>query len=190
MTSYRHIAVDAAGQVTKGTLQTSSREDAIRLLSAQGLTPISVQRQILSTNVGIFGKSSTKDILNLFDQLATLLGAGIPLAEGLSVLSERPGRLGAQASDLLGSVRQGSSFAEALKISPQSPSDQTLALVKIGEETGTLGQQLLLISDNMKQARKFEQELIGGLIYPLILGLLLVATVFFLAHFILPQFET
>ncbi len=190
MVIFRHIAVNDAGQVTRGTLQTSSRDEAIRVLASRGLTPISIKRDVLSVGHIDFSGRGQKELLTLYDQLATLLNSGIPLAESLAVLADRPGRMGVLAKQVLNTVRQGSTLVEALETSAHAPTSQTLALIKIGEETGSLGKQLELISDNLKRAKAFENEMISGLIYPIVLACLLTGTIFFLAHFILPQFET
>ncbi|MEM9989059.1 MAG: type II secretion system F family protein, partial [Pseudomonadota bacterium] len=65
----------------------------------------------------------------------------------------------------------------------------SLAMIRIGEETGTLGAQIALIVETSARREAFRKDVQGQLIYPMALVILIMATLFFLAHFVLPQFE-
>lgn len=149
----------------------------------------------LSREVHIFGTGiSRRQVAQFTRQLAVLLRSGIPLAEGLSTLSEqsahesRKGK-GDRLQRVLGDVRrqvnEGSSLGDAMTNHPKVFHDLYINMVRSGEAAGNLEDVLERLSDFMDRELDLKAKVTGALLYPaimmvvgvLILGVLMVVVV-------------
>ena len=76
------------GKAIKGSIQAENEQTAGRLLIEQGYIPQSVVEE----GTGLFGgkgRVTTKDRITFTRQLATLIGAGLPLATSLRTVAEQ-----------------------------------------------------------------------------------------------------
>ena len=105
-------------------------------------------------------------------QVATLLKAGIPLAESLGALFdqlENP-RLKSVVGDIRGKVNEGSSFADALNKHQKHFEGVYISMVRAGETAGNLDQVLLRLADFMESSIKQRAKVVGALIYPALMA--------------------
>ncbi len=191
MKIFQYTAEAADGHVVEGEVKAIDRADALAQLLEGRLTPLSLKPA--SEGLTLPRGSGTPLQGKLFERfahrLAALNGAGVPLADALSLMARSDARLGRHAQKALDSVRRGETLAAHLSSLPRGPSPEMIALIRVGEETGTLAAQLQLVADTLSRKAAFQKELISQLIYPLALCVLIILTLFFLAHFVLPQFE-
>ena len=122
-------------------------------------------------------------------QLATLLKAGIPLAQAMTALIEQ-----SQIADLEACFReirekltQGLSFAEALAYHPHYFPDLYVNMVKAGEASGTLDRVLDRLADYLQRQAAIKNRIGAALAYPLIMMVVGAAIVFFLMAFVVPK---
>ncbi|MBI4569350.1 MAG: type II secretion system F family protein [Planctomycetes bacterium] len=122
-------------------------------------------------------------------QMATILGAGIPLAQGLSVLTEQ-----IETKDLVIAVRdireritQGMAFGDALTLHPRFFSDLYVNMVRAGEAAGNLDIVLSQLADYIQAQTRLRGKVGAALAYPMILSILGVIVVVFLLVFVLPK---
>lgn len=128
--------------------------------------------------------------IELFDQLESLLVAGLPLDRALHVLSgstdSEPMRDLVQR--ILLDIEKGSTFAEALAEHPACFRILEISMVRAGEASGALPLVLRQLSDYHTEQREFRRFLITSSIYPatlLLFGILAMAGIFI---FVLPKF--
>jgi general secretion pathway protein F len=104
-------------------------------------------------------------------QLATLLRAGIPLAEALGALFEQTE--GVKFKAIVGEVRtavnEGSSLADALGKHPTVFDSLYVSMVRAGEMAGNLDEVLGRLADFMESADRLKSKVQGAMIYPLIM---------------------
>lgn len=120
-------------------------------------------------------------------QLATLLRAGIPLAECLGALFEQIEnvKFKAIAGEVRTAVNEGSSLADALGKHPSVFDNLYVSMVRAGELAGNLDEVLGRLAEFMESADKLKSKVQGAMIYPIIMifigvgimGLLMVAVV-------------
>ncbi|MEM6649330.1 MAG: type II secretion system F family protein [Pseudomonadota bacterium] len=192
MKSFTYTAEDAQGQSHQGTLEAATENDALTLLSQQKLTPLALQAQSDARRWRLGGGASAitkQDVQRFLHRFSTLLTASVSLGDALALLARGQGRGGEMASALSAGLRGGKSLAASLEEKGWPLSRDSLAMIRIGEETGTLGAQIALIVETSARREAFRKEVQGQLIYPMALVILIMATLFFLAHFVLPQFE-
>jgi general secretion pathway protein F len=126
---------------------------------------------------GMFTRIKGAEIAAFTRQVAVLLKAGIPLAEGLGVLVEQIAneKLKTTISDVRTRVNEGSSLADALAKHPKVFEDVFVSMVRAGETAGNLDEVLLRLAEFQDSAEKLKSKISGAMMYPLIM--LFVATV-------------
>ncbi len=117
------------------------------------------------------GRISTEDIAITTRQLATLLGAGVTLVEGLSALVDQveKERLKRILSDVKQRVNEGSSLADALGKHQRVFGNLYINMIRAGEHSGALDAVLLRLADFTEGQAKLRQKVIGTLLYPAVM---------------------
>lgn len=136
-----------------------------------------------------FGEApSNKEIIRFTGQLSTLLGAGVPLVEGLNILSEQ--QSSTQFSNELKRIRRllekGSSLCEAMSKIPKRFDTLYLAIIKSGEATGNLDNSLDYITKYMERNQKLVDQLKSALTYPTLVAVIAVGIVWAMLTFVIP----
>ena len=136
-------------------------------------------RQIPGTDVAIATR-----------QLATLLGAGIPLVESLGALTEQVehARLKAVIGRVRDRVNEGANFADALAAS-ESFSDLYVGMVRAGEAGGALEVVLLRLADHLENSVRTRNKVVTIVAYPLMMLALAMVVAGVLITFVLPQVQ-
>ena len=133
---------------------------------------------------------ASDDVYNLFQQMATLINAGMPLAQGLEMLSVQSQslslrRIMVQVTDR---VRGGSALYAAMTDHPKVFSPQTIQVIRTGEVSGELGHLLVELANHMKEARASRARIVSALIYPIIIACVAVIAVVIMLWFVVPFF--
>jgi len=122
-------------------------------------------------------------------QLATLLGAGIPLAQAMSALIEQAQVADIEAAfrDIREKLTQGHSFAESLSYHPHYFPDLYINMVKAGEASGSLDRVLHRLSDYLLRQARIRNRIAAALAYPLVMVMVGVVIVIILMTFVVPK---
>jgi general secretion pathway protein F len=193
MPAFDYQALTAAGRTEKGVLQADTVRAARQLLRERGLTPMRVDA--VAEGAGHNAWWRRGDALNptrralLLRELATLLGAGLPVDEALAALAERDAepRTRALVLSLRARVMEGGSLAEAMGEHPASFPELYRASVAAGERSGRLGAVLGLLADEAESRDALRQSIWAALAYPLLLGIVAVLVVSGLLVYVVPQ---
>ncbi|KWI40377.1 type II secretion system inner membrane protein GspF [Burkholderia stagnalis] len=195
MSAFRYEAIDRAGKTRKGVLEADSARAGRSQLRTQGLTPLVVELAASrlhgerSQRLALGRKLSQREQAILTRQLASLLIAGLPLDESLSVLSEQAER--EYVRELMASIRAevvgGHTFANALTQHPRDFPEIYRALVAAGEHTGKLGVVLSRLADYIEQSNALKQKILLAFTYPGIVTLIAFGIVTFLLSYVVPQ---
>lgn len=189
MLRYRFRARTEEGVLRKGIVEAQSEASAVTVLREQKLVIIDLHEIQVGRSWFSFGKKvKFDDIVNFTRQLSTMIGAGLPLTDALSILQVQVSpNLQSQLADILRSVEGGSTFADALAHHTDTFSRVYIALVRAGESAGVLDTILIRLADNLEKQREFQAKTKGAMIYPVIVvvGMAIVATVMMI--FVLPK---
>lgn len=193
MNRYRFEAADGLGKIETGHLESDSQAGAFATLRSRGLTALSVQ---LESNVaagnggGLFSaKLSDNDLAWATRQLASLLGASLPLEAALSATVEQAEKkhIAQTLSAVRADVRSGMRLAEALAARPKDFPEIYRALIAAGEESGDLAQVMERLADYIEERNNLRGKILTAFIYPGVVGLVSVAIVIFLLSYVVPQ---
>ncbi|BEO41539.1 type II secretion system protein GspF [Serratia marcescens] len=191
MNRYRYRANDAQGKTLRGEIEADSpraarRQLRERQLQVQAMAPAAAAFRLRRTPGGAL---SGRDLVLLTRQLATLIGAALPLEEALHALAqqcEKP----AQArliQQVRGKVLEGASLAEALGGYPRSFSPLFRAMIAAGEASGHLAPVLTRLADHSEQTQQLKSKLTQALIYPLTLTLVAIGVIAILLTAVVPK---
>src|SRR5471030_17289 len=195
MPAFRFEAIDQAGKSQKGVLDADSARAARSQLRTQGLTPLVVEADGSRTRgerkqrLSLGKRLSQREQAILTRQIASLLTAGLPLGETLSVLTDQSERdyVRELMAAIRGEVLGGHSFANALAEHPRDFPEIYRALVAAGEHTGKLGLVLSRLADYIEQRNALKQKIVLAFTYPAIVTLIAFGIVTFLLSYVVPQ---
>ncbi len=138
------------------------------------------------------GRPSTSDVAVLTRQLATLVGAGIPLFESLAALVEQVEneQLKRALTQVREQVREGISFAKALEAHPTVFPPLYVNMVRAGEASGTLQQVLERLTQFMESQSKLQGKVTSALAYPILMSIIGITLVSILMVAVVPNVTT
>jgi len=195
MPVYEYKGVTASGRKVSGVqdgdglkaVRAKLKKDGVVVLEIQegGALRASRSREITFRRPGV----RLGDLANATRQLATLLSAGLPLMEALTVMVEQEESppLKAALSSVRDSVREGASLADALKANPKVFSPLFINMVSAGEASGTLEITLARLADFLDEQVRFRGRFAAALAYPVLMTVIGVGVLFFLFSFVLPR---
>src|SRR6266545_4874636 len=177
MPVYIYRAADRRGQTIDGVMEAPDPRAVIERLHREAYFPIRVaphaeRRAFFGVGGGGTTRVSQRDLLALTQQLATLVESGLPLDRALAIQEELAGspRLKAIVTDLLNSVRGGSSLSEALaKHHPRPFSRLYINMVRAGEKGGVLEVTLRRLAEFLESRAAFNEAVVSALAYPLVI---------------------
>lgn len=194
MRTFTYQAKDSStGRIVKSTVQAESENSAAKLLLAQGFSPLDIKEvnEDGSFINRITGRISTKDKIVFTRQLATLIGAGLPLTQSLHTVMEQTTnkRLQGVVSDIIGSVEGGKSLSESFSKHADVFDKVFLALITAGEASGTLDDSLRRVAAQQEKDAAIMSKIKGALTYPVIVLLVIVGVMLFMFFTVVPQVE-
>ena len=192
MKKFNYEAKDlSTGKVVKATVQAESENSAAKLLIAQGFSLRKIEE--IDENGSFFarltGRITAKDKVVFTRQLATLIGAGLPLAQSLHTVREQTEnkRLQNVIDDIIASVEGGKSLGESFGKHPDVFDSIFLALVTAGEASGTLDDSLRRIAAQQEKDAAMMSKIRGAMTYPMIVLVVILAVVGFMLIAVVPQ---
>jgi general secretion pathway protein F len=120
---------------------------------------------------GLFGGVSKVEVAAFTRKLATLLKAGIPLAEGLNALVEQTAnmRLKTPLSEVRTAVNEGTTLADGLSKHPKLFDELFVSMVRAGEVAGNLDDVLTRLADFLESSQKLKSKVQSAMIYPMVM---------------------
>jgi len=193
MPAFHYQALDAAGKQQSGIIEADSARNARNQLRDSGLFVLEVETTIEQKKKAGFSFSrrrlSLADLSLLLRQLATLLEAGLPLEQSLSVLIEQSsnpyqhGLLAAIRADVLA----GQTLAQAVAQHPNDFPELHRALIKAGEASGELDTVMDKLATYSENQHALQQKVGLAFVYPAIVTAVAILIVGGLLFYVVPQ---
>jgi len=192
MPEFRYQATDAQGAVVKGVLTVEDQTEAMAQLQRRGLMVFDMQEVAASRSSRIAQpKRAGRDaILVVLQELATLLDAGVTLADAVENVARgyQDSPLGLAFNKIYSQLRGGIAFSKALVDADLRLPNYVVELCRAGESTGKLAGSLRSAAEQLELEQNFQREARNALIYPMVLivsGFLATLLVFV---FVVPKF--
>ncbi|TMG80478.1 MAG: type II secretion system F family protein [Betaproteobacteria bacterium] len=202
MALYSYRAVNAAGDVAAGELDAANESEILERLRDRGLMPMQVVAAVGERAPGaqksaqrrsrFASRRVTRDnVLAFTRELATLLGAGLPLDRALEILIGLAisAPVAALLQSIRDSVRGGKSLSQSLDMHRDVFSRFYVNIVRAGEAGGALGAVLTRLAETMERNKELRDSVLSALIYPTILILVAVASIMVLLVYVVPTFQ-
>ena len=197
MPSYRYRALNSNGELVSGAIGAPAPGDVAQRIERLGLVlvdNVTLEQSGGSARsvFGLFGKPKAEDVTVFTRDLALLLRAGARINDGLELLATDPdfGRLRPVVAEIRSHVVAGESFADALAREPVLFPAMYVALIRVGEASGSLDHVLEVLADERGRTEALKRRLGDAIRYPLfVLGAAGCVLLFFLT-FVLPQFAS
>jgi type IV pilus assembly protein PilC len=176
------------GQKIKAQVQADTEAAALNLIRNQGLSPITVKVERAASKRK-FARIKTKDKVLFSRQLSTLINAGLPLVQSLrSVANQTTNKpLKVVINEVISEVEAGTSFSSALEKHPKVFNRVYISLIAASETSGTLDSGLERLADQQEKDADIIAKVRGAMIYPGIVGLVMLGVVGFMIVKVLPQ---
>ncbi len=197
--SFKYTAIDKSGVQSKGLTQAGSETEAIRKISALGLTPLGLKCVATGASGGVMrrlGRSGThiglKDLAHFTYQLGVMVSSRIPLSEGLHSIAEqeRAGHFKDIITDIARRIESGENIASALSAHQSSFGEVYIETIRSAERSGNLTKVMEHLSEILERTQEMRSQVRAALTYPLcVIGVLGLA-VTFLVGFVVPRFAT
>jgi general secretion pathway protein F len=203
MPQFRYEAVNVQGATIEGRLDAANEQDALLKLAEQALTPLSLDsldapqssagnasKPASMLGLGASTKISATEQILMVRELATLLRAGIPLADAVDSLASA--RAGTAAGEALRrayrALNAGEPFVKALAESKIDFPPYVTQLAATGEMTGKLANALNDAAKQLEYDDRVRQEMRNALTYPVVLVVAGLSAVLFIFLSVVPRF--
>jgi general secretion pathway protein F len=200
MPMYAYKGFTAAGKQISGSQDADSpravkaalRRDGVFLTDLHETEASAKGRGVTTPNsrFSFFGERvSSQDLAVATRQLATLVGAGIPLVDSLVALIDQiedPSFKGVWA-DVKQRVNEGAGFGDALSTHPRIFTGLYVNMVRAGETSGALDVVLVRLADFTESQAELRSKIIGTMVYPILMIGVAVVVVGILMVFVIPK---
>lgn len=214
MPIFAYKAIDKFGKEIASEVEVASYDEAIKKVRGLGYFPTQVtakkekkkagrgkatatrfpsagglQMEIRIPFLGI-GTVKSKQITIFTRQLATLIGAGLPLVRSLNILRDqmKQGTFRNVIDNLSQQVEAGGTFSDSLLKHPTIFSKLFVNTVKAGEAGGVLEVVLTRLAEFNEKAERLRSRIRTALVYPILVIAIAVTVLVFLIIFVIPKF--
>jgi type IV pilus assembly protein PilC len=196
MPLFEYTARNAAnGQIQKGQVDVKSREEVSAYLRKNRMMLVSVREAPKKVSLGGSmgkGRVKTRDIVIFTRQFATMINAGLPLVQSLTILADQTENklLQEVTKAVVHDVESGNTLADAFSKHPRAFSSLYVNMVAAGEAGGILDTILLRLATFLEKSDALIRKVKGAMIYPTVIFSVAFIAIAVLLIFVIPTFQS
>lgn len=189
MSAFKYRAIDHMGKFIHGQMDALNEVDLELRLERLGQTLIAIKKTKPSSHLFRHNKISTKDLMIFCFELEQATSVGMPLIQTLIDLRDANNNTHFQQiiGALISDIESGKLISEALSKHPKIFDALFISLVVAGEKTGRLGEVFSHLSARYKWQSELASQTKRLLSYPLLVLVVMLATIVFLMTYLVPQ---
>ena len=199
---FAYLARDASGREVKGNIEAATEAEATGRLRQQQLSIVKLDQTSGAKggwNTTLFAgaaprKCNTGELCLFTRQLATMIGAGIPLLESFEILAEQTldqnKGFGMGLQECADFVRGGTEISEAMTKFPRIFPEIYINMVKAGEASGQLDIILNRLAEFLEASESLKREIKSAMTYPIISLILIFSITGYLLVGVVPKFKS
>lgn len=200
MASFIYQARTIAGKVVKGRIDARDETDARIKLRARQLIPVSFEVVISNQKENsleevikraLAGNLKTKDLQIFTRQFATLINAGIPIADALKIMTESSTNqiLKDALIQISASIDSGRRLSESMMKHPRIFDRLYCNLIQAGEEAGIIDTILTRLAVYIEKNQKIKNQVRSALTMPGLILIVAIVVINGIIMFIIPKFQ-
>jgi type IV pilus assembly protein PilC len=188
--TFTWMGISTQGKKLFGEIQAPNKSSAKLQLKNQNILFLKLHKKNVHRFTFNDNRISDVVILFFFRQLATLMTAGVPIIQSLTILNQSHNHFAFQTilTSIKTDLEVGKSFAMSLRQYPRYFDNLTCQLIQIGEQTGTLTRILSRIAIHKENILSLKKKTIQSLFYPAIVLIIAVLVSFIMLTFVVPRF--
>ena len=184
-------AVNQKRVKSTGEIEAPTMAQAKTILRQRGLRVTKLKRK----SKPLFSSAKPvkpEDISFASRQMATMIGAGIPIAQTLRAIGKghENGSMEKLMTDLARDVESGSTLSSSLAKHPQHFNRLFTSLTEAGEESGKLDTMLDRVATYNEKIEIVKGKVKSAMMYPIIVLFIAAIVTILLLLFVIPQFES
>jgi len=194
MPVYVWVAQTKKGRKLKGEIDAATEAIALSQLKKRNFTVKKLKpkpKDIFENISFLKPKVTNKDLVVFTRQFSTMIDAGLPLVQGLTILAEQAENPTFKAilKEITKDVEGGSTLAEAMKKHPKVFDSLFVNLVAAGEVGGILDTILRRLAQFIEKAERLKGQIKGAMTYPIVVMAIAILVIAVILVFVIPVFE-
>lgn len=197
MPKYSYKAKKGPEEIISGFVEAQGHDEAVEKISRMGLLPVRVEqetaaeeKQDRSDPVSVLRiRVPSREVTVFSRQLASLIKSGVPILRSIAIIAEQSEveAFKTVLAKVCLDVKEGKSFSRALEVWPSVFSPFYIAMVRSGEDSGTLEGALLRVAAYRKAQEEMLARIRAAMAYPILMALVGAGTVVFMFMFVMPK---
>ena len=191
---FKYKAIGPGGEKISSSAEAKDKFDLARQLKAGGKLLIFAEEEGRNTAIDMayinafLSRVTMQDKIIFARNLSAMVHAGLSLSRGINILerqtkNEKFKKILRTVGD---DIKEGSSLGDSMKKHPSAVSSLFVAMVRAGEESGSLAQSLKLIGGQMEKSYNLQRKIKGALVYPAIVMIAMVIVGALMMIFVVP----
>jgi type IV pilus assembly protein PilC len=186
-----------AGGVITGEVEADDRMSVVAQLRAKGVVATAVRERTMSA--GAFAgfqtrrrKAKDKHLAIYTRQFSTMIDAGLPIVQCLTILSEQSDSkvLRQVTAAIARDVQGGSTLADAYRRYPRTFQELYVNMLQAGEAAGILDTVLQRLATYIEKAASLKRKVKSAMVYPTTIISVAILVIIFMMTFVIPTFAT
>lgn len=194
MPVFEYTARNPQGQIQKGSLDVATRDDVTAFLKKNRMSLVSLREapKQISFNINFGGGVKMRDIVIFTRQFATMINAGLPLVQSLSILEKQTENktLREVTKQVVFDVESGNTLADAFAKHPKAFTQLYVNMVAAGEAGGILDTILLRLATFLEKNDALVRKVKSAMVYPGVIMSVAAIAIIILLVFVIPTFQT
>src|SRR6476469_921224 len=193
MPMFEYTARSQTGQIHKGQMDVSSKDDVTAYLRKNRLIVVNVREQPKQIKLSLGGpRIKTRDIVTFTRQFATMINAGLPLVQSLNILAAQTENkaLAEVTRAVIDDGESGNTLADAFSKHPKAYTALYVNMVAAGEAGGILDTILLRLAVFLEKNDALVRKVKGAMVYPAVIMSVAVIAIAVLLIFVIPTFQS
>jgi len=198
MPQFSYKARSATGATVESVIDANDQRSAMDKLKSQKYIVLEIKEIKPNVLLNLLNKlnpikpsASAKELVLFSRQFSTLVNAGVPIVQGLTILveqAETPYFKGV-LTKIREDIEQGISITDAMKKHPSAFNELYVSMIKAGEVGGILDTILERLSTYLEGAEELKGKVKGALVYPGVISIVAGGVTLFLLIFVIPTFQ-
>lgn len=195
MANYQYTAINDKGKQIKGSIEASSKENAVSVLKQEGKLPLKVDEENIFNKELSFGFSSpvkTKDIAVFCRQFYSIIAAGIPIIRALDMLGEQTTnkKLAKAIIEVKMAIEKGDTLANAMQSREDVFPSILISMVEAAEASGSLETCFSRMSTYFEKSAKLKSVVTKAMIYPAFVCIVAIGVIVLMMMVVIPNFTS